>query len=122
MEHDQEDAELIRYSTLEFCDHCGSCDVIVPTIDEQMQTILDNIDFERIRLAERPVFEFPKLYKEKSIGEMREELKQMMEDVVARVRETCNTGQVCGCGGWYVWIDNGVINVRWSVEEWGWQP
>lgn len=31
-------------------------------------------------------------------------------------------GSLAFGGGWYIQVNNGVINVRWSVAEMGWQP
>lgn len=112
------DEDGFRRSILSECDYCGGIVPIIPTLREQVDDIVENFEYYRVQLAMRGLG-----YKDiPSIDEMKKELRDNLEDVIKRVRETCDQNQVSGWCGWYVWLKDGIINARWSVAEFGWEP
>jgi hypothetical protein len=99
---------------------CGTCDVVTPTIDEQLEYLERNV----------PVMLIPKVKKalghrydeEPNEDELRHRLRRDMDDVVKRFRANCNQHECLGTCDWHIAIDSGVVYVRFSVIDEGWQP
>lgn len=101
------------------CQHCGTCDAFLPSIEEQMADIMEWFDFAAVADYEAFRYKGPRA---RDVQALREYLQTALADVVERVRKKCDEMQISQSSGFEIWVSRGVLNVRYVIAAIGWMP